>query len=41
MNAGLFKYKTLPPNYQGIAIYSEWEMDADEWDCMISKFIRH
>ena len=31
IHAGLSKYDRLPANYRGIAIYSDWEMDSDEW----------
>lgn len=32
IHAGLSSFSTLPKNYQGIAIYSEWEMDENEWE---------
>jgi hypothetical protein len=32
IHAGLASFSTLPKNYQGIALYSEWEMDENEWD---------
>ena len=32
IHAGLFSLSTLPVNYQGVAIYCEWETDADEWE---------
>lgn len=31
INAGLGKFKNLPKNYAGVAIYSEWEMDDAKW----------
>jgi hypothetical protein len=31
IHAGLKSYAHLPRNYKGIAIYSDWEMDPDEW----------
>ena len=31
IHAGLETYPVLPSNYQGVAIYSEWEMDSTEW----------
>lgn len=30
IHAGLSGFSTLPKNYQGIALYSEWEMDENE-----------
>jgi hypothetical protein len=31
IHAGLKQYNLLPQNYKGIAIYSDWEMEPDEW----------
>jgi hypothetical protein len=31
IHAGLARYSHLPDNYKGIAIYSEWEMEPEEW----------
>jgi len=31
IHAGLSKHQPLPPNYAGLAIYCEWEMDQQEW----------
>lgn len=31
IHAGLLKHKPLPDQYRGIAVYSEWEMQPDEW----------
>ena len=31
IHAGLAKYNPLPKNYKGIAIYSNWEMEFEEW----------
>ena len=31
IHAGLPPLSSLPPNYRGVAIYSEWEMDEAEW----------
>jgi hypothetical protein len=31
VHAGLASFPQLPPNYSGIAIYCEWEMDKHEW----------
>ena len=36
---GLMKFDTLPDNYQGIAIYSEWEMQPEEWDILDELFL--
>ena len=40
VHAGLSKHKTLPKNYQGIALYCEWEMDKDEWEMLKKHFLR-
>jgi hypothetical protein len=32
IHAGLSGYRSLPVNYSGIAIYSDWEMQPDEWN---------
>lgn len=32
---------SLPATYRGIAIYSEWETDASEWEIWRKKFLRH
>ena len=31
---------TLPANYRGIALYSDWEMDRREWDFLKKYFLR-
>ena len=31
IHAGLRTFKTLPANYRGVCIYSDWEMNGDEW----------
>lgn len=31
IHAGLMRFKTLPANYRGIAIYSGWTTDEEEW----------
>ena len=31
IHAGLKQFKRLPQNYKGVAVYSDWEMDSDEW----------
>jgi hypothetical protein len=33
--------QTPPANYQGIALYCEWETDAEEWKYFDSHFLRH
>jgi len=38
IHAGLSKYKTLPKNYAGVAIYCEWEMDPQEWNYLKEEF---
>ncbi len=38
INAGLSRFEKIPPCYQGIAIYSEWEMDSDEWVYLKNNF---
>ena len=32
--------RPLPTNYQGVAIYSEWETSASEWDYLREHFLR-
>jgi hypothetical protein len=36
IHAGLKQFTHLPQNYKGVAVYSDWEMDSDEW-----KFLQH
>jgi hypothetical protein len=31
----------LPANYQGVALYCEWETDSNEWDYFQEHFLRH
>lgn len=38
IHAGLSRYKTLPRNYAGVAIYCEWEMDQQEWTYFKKEF---
>lgn len=40
IHAGLLSYDPLPNNYQGVAIYSEWEMRPNEWETFRSHFLR-
>lgn len=38
IHGGLGASSMLPKNYQGVAIYSDWEMDADEWETWRKEF---
>jgi hypothetical protein len=40
LHAGLISYKTLPKNYQGIAIYCEWEMDDSKYELLRTDFLK-
>ena len=40
IHAGLAGYNHLPENYRGIAIYSEWEMEPEEWDYLRVNFCK-
>lgn len=40
IHAGLVDFGQLPPNYQGVAIYCEWEMDQDEWATLGRHFLK-
>jgi len=40
IHAGLGCFQTLPDNYAGIAIYCEWKMDPQEWNCLQKEFGR-
>lgn len=40
IHAGLRTYPALPRNYQGIAVYCEWEMDEDEWRFLRERFLK-
>ena len=31
VHEGLAAFPSLPPRYQGVALYSEWEMSPDKW----------
>lgn len=37
--AGLSEHERIPQNYQGVALYSEWEMDDQEWSLMRQRFV--
>jgi hypothetical protein len=40
LHAGLSGFAPLPPNYQGTALCSEWEMDAAEWAVYRREFLK-
>lgn len=40
IHAGLGKFKSVPGNYTGVAIYCEWEMDDQEWAYLRKEFER-
>jgi hypothetical protein len=40
LHRGLASFSTLPSQYTGAAIYSEWETDANEWKIWRSHFAR-
>ncbi len=40
IHAALASYPSLPQNYQGIAIYSEWEMESHEWATLKQAFFQ-
>jgi hypothetical protein len=40
IHGGLIDFKKLPPSYQGIAIYSEWEMANADWETFRGHFLR-
>ena len=39
IHSALAGYRKLPALYQGLAIYSEWEMDAQEWRYWTDSFM--
>ena len=39
IHAGLQGYDAVPPNYQGVAIYCEWETDEAEWAYWTTHFM--
>ena len=39
VHSGLSNNRILPENYQGVAIYCEWEMDADRWEILRTRFL--
>jgi len=40
IHSGLASYPRLPPDYQGVAIYSEWEVDSKEWSYWKKNFLK-
>lgn len=38
IHAGLAGFEALPRNYRGIALYSEWELDPEEWHLYSREF---
>jgi len=40
IHAGLESFSALPANYQGVAIYSEWEMSDAKWRDLGRQFLR-
>ncbi|HUW56091.1 MAG TPA: glycoside hydrolase family 18 protein [Planctomycetota bacterium] len=40
IHGGLLGCRPLPTNYQGVAIYSEWEMDPQEWRHLRKHFLK-
>ena len=40
IHAALSDYSRLPENYGGIAIYSDWEMQPDEWKYLQLNFCK-
>ena len=39
VHAGLDRFVAVPSNYQGVAVYCEWEMDAAEWAYLRTHFV--
>jgi hypothetical protein len=40
LHGGLSGYRTLPGQYRGISLYSEWEMDQEEWTYLRTHYVR-
>lgn len=40
INRGLSNFKKMPDNYDGIAIYCEWEIDKNEWEYLRRNFLK-
>ena len=41
IHAGLANYHPLPKNYKGIALYSDWEMEAEEWQYLKQNYCKN
>jgi hypothetical protein len=39
LHGALSSYDTLPPNYRGVALYSDWEMEPHEWALFSERFL--
>ena len=39
VHGGLQHYRSLPTNYGGVAVYSEWQTDAGEWRTLEREFL--
>lgn len=37
---GLMQYEQLPSHYRGVSLYSDWEMQPDEWKQLQSNFLK-
>jgi hypothetical protein len=40
IHAGLSHYQTLPPHYQGVAVYSEWVTSDSDWNYWQQHFVK-
>ena len=40
IHAGLKRFKSLPENYAGVAIYCDWETDESEWQVLKENFLK-
>jgi len=40
IHAGLLRHGSFPANYQGVALYCEWEMDSAKWATFAQQFVR-
>lgn len=40
IHAGLSNDEKMPANYQGTAIYCEWEMNGEKWNYFREHFVR-
>jgi len=39
LHSGLLSFSPLPPNYQGVAVYSDWTMTDDKWTAFRVNFV--